>query len=67
MNTMNTMNNANPAWPVQAYILALRRQIRDFNGQVIEALFGGDEPPGTPADLGRVQVRWEHTPARQGS
>ncbi len=60
---MNTMNNANPAWPVQAYILALHRQILDFNGQVVDAMFGGDEPPETPADLGRVQVRWEHTPA----
>ena len=56
-------NSANPAWPLQAYFAALHRQILDFNGQVVDALFGGDEPPGTPADLRRVQVRWEHTPA----
>ncbi len=57
------MSNATPAWPLQAYVLALHRQIQEFDGQVIEAMFGGDEPPGTPAELGHVSVRWEHTPA----
>ena len=56
-------NSANPARPVQSYIISLHRQILDFNGQVVDALFGGDEPPETPADLGRVPVRWGHTPS----